>query len=288
MYWLSLALTSALALSLADALSKKALSSSPPLDDIVVAWVREGYALPFLAFGFFFFPLPALDSTFWMTVAALLPMEITALILYVRAIRVSPLSLTVPFMALSPVFIIFFAFVFLGETPSAAGVAGIILIAVGAYALNAGALRAGVLGPVRAIFKEPGSVLMIIVALIYSLTSTLGKVAVEHSSPVFFGFFYSFLLTFVMTAYVAYKGKLRLVFSRPAVFIPIGLCTAVMVTTHFIAINLTQAAYMISVKRTSLVWSVILGRLLFKEEDIRQRLAGSVIMMAGVLMIVLF
>lgn len=285
MYWLPFALSTALALSFADALSKKALSSS---DDIVVAWVREGYALPFLAFGFFFFPIPGLDSTFWITVAALLPMEITALILYVRAIKLSPLSLTVPFMALSPVFIIFFAFIFLGEVPSGAGAVGIVLIAVGAYALNAGAYRKGLLGPVRAVFKEPGSVLMIIVALIYSLTSTLGKVAVEHSSPVFFGFFYSFLLTLVMTAYVAYKGKLRFVFSRPASFIPIGLCTAAMVSTHFIAISLTQAAYMISVKRTSLVWSVILGRLIFKEEDIRQRLAGSVIMMAGVLVIVLF
>ncbi len=285
MYWLPFALSTALALSFADALSKKALASN---DDIVVAWVREGYALPFLALGFFFFPLPALDAVFWITVAALLPMEITALILYVRAIKLSPLSLTVPFMALSPVFIIFFAFVFLGESPSVAGAGGIVLIAVGAYALNAGAYRHGLLGPVRAIFKERGSVLMIIVALIYSLTSTLGKVAVEHSSPVFFGFFYSFLLTLAMTAYVAYKGKLRLVLSRPATFIPIGLCTATMISTHFIAISLTQAAYMISVKRTSLVWSVILGRLLFKEKDLRQRLAGSVIMMAGVLVIVLF
>ncbi len=271
MYWLPFALSTALALSFADALSKKALASN---DDIVVAWVREGYALPFLALGFFFFPLPALDAVFWITVAALLPMEITALILYVRAIKLSPLSLT--------------AFVFLGESPSVAGAGGIVLIAVGAYALNAGAYRHGLLGPVRAIFKERGSVLMIIVALIYSLTSTLGKVAVEHSSPVFFGFFYSFLLTLAMTAYVAYKGKLRLVLSRPATFIPIGLCTATMISTHFIAISLTQAAYMISVKRTSLVWSVILGRLLFKEKDLRQRLAGSVIMMAGVLVIVLF
>ncbi|MBI5343904.1 MAG: EamA family transporter [Deltaproteobacteria bacterium] len=183
MHWVFFAFLTAIALSTADALSKKALSST---DELVIVWVREGYALPFLALAFFFVEAPPLDSTFVITVLALLPLEITALFLYVKAIRLSPLSLTIPFMALSPVFIVFIAFIFLGERPSAAGVAGIVLIALGAYLLNASALRFSITGPLRAIIKEPGSVLMVIVAFIYSITSTLGKVALKHSSPVFF------------------------------------------------------------------------------------------------------
>ncbi|MBI5562303.1 MAG: EamA family transporter [Deltaproteobacteria bacterium] len=286
-HWLPLALLTALALSVADVLSKKALARS---DDEVIAWVREGYALPFLAAGLLFIPAPALDWVFWKTVAVLLPLEVIGLILYVKAIRLSPLSLSVPFMALSPVFIIFFAFVFLGEWPSRAGVAGIIMIAAGAYLLNASAARteSGLWGPVKAAFKEPGSLLMMAVAVIYGVTSTLGKVAVQHSSPVFFGFFYPFLLALVMTAYLTWRAKIRLVVSRPGVFLPIGLCSAVMVMTHFLAINLTQVAYMISVKRTSLVWSVIFGAVFFKEVNIRERLLGAAVMLAGVALIALF
>ena len=283
MTWFVLALITAFSLSTADALSKKALHST---DDIVIAWVREGYALPFLALSFFFVEVPFLDSTFYLTVALLLPLEITALILYVKAIRVSPLSLTVPFMALSPVFIIFIAFVFLGERPSVGGVAGVLLITCGAYLLNASASREGLLGPFRAIKNEKGSVLMIIVAFIYSITSTLGKVAVQHSSPVFFGFFYPFVLTVIMTAIVWSRGKTAMIVSRPAAFLKIGFLTAVMVISHFIALNMTQVAYLISVKRTSLLWSVIYGKFLFDEAHIRERLLGSIIMVVGVVLIV--
>jgi len=282
MTWVLLALTTALALSTADALSKRALGKT---DDLVIVWVREGYALPFLAAALFFVPFPGLDAIFWLTVAALVPLEVISLVLYIRAIRLSPLSLTVPFLALSPVFIIFIAFVFLGEVPDAGGAAGVLLIAAGAYTLNASASKSGLLGPVKAIFKEPGSVLMLVVALIYSVTSTLGKVAVEHSSPVFFAFFYPLALTVVLTVFLKAKGKLAGVFEKPAAFVPIGLCTAVMIGTHFIAISMTQVAYMIAVKRLSLVFSVVYGWLMFKEEKIRERLLGSAMMLAGVVSI---
>jgi len=285
MTWVLFALTTALALSTADALSKRALRTT---DELVIVWVREGYALPFLALAFLFVPVPELDAAFWLTVAALLPLEIISLVLYIKAIRLSPLSLTIPFLALSPVFIIFIAFAFLGELPDRSGIIGILLIAAGAYTLNASASRNGVLGPLKAVLKEPGSVLMLAVAVIYSVTSTLGKVAVQHSSPVFFGFFYPFTLTVVLTAFLGLKGNLRGVFSRPATFIPIGLCTSAMVLTHFIAISMTQVAYMIAVKRMSLVFSVIYGWLLFKEEKIKERLAGSALMLAGVVMILVF
>ena len=285
MIWVLFALTTALALSTADALSKRALGKT---DDLVIVWVREGYALPFLALALFFVPIPALDPVFWITVCGLVPLEVISLVLYIKAIRLSPLSLTVPFLAMSPVFIIFIAFAFLGEVPDKGGVIGVILITAGAYTLNASASKEGILGPIRAILKEPGSILMLIVAVIYSVTSTLGKVAVQHSSPVFFGFFYPLTLTIVLTIFLGAKGKLGGVFERPAVFLPIGLCTATMVITHFIAISMTQVAYMIAVKRLSLVFSVVYGWAMFKEEKIKERLLGSAIMLAGVASILIF
>ncbi len=285
MTWVLFALTTAFALATADALSKRALNNT---DDLVMVWVREGYALPFLAIAFLLVPIPELDNLFWLTVAALVPLEIIALLLYIKAIRLSPLSLTVPFLALSPVFIMFIAFALLGELPDRSGVLGVLLIAAGAYTLNASASRQGILGPLKAILKEPGSLLMLVVAVIYSVTSILGKVAVQHSSPVFFGFFYPFTLTIVLTVYLGLKGKLGGVFSKPAVFIPIGLCTSAMIISHFIAISMTQVAYMIAVKRTSLLFSVVYGWLLFKEEKIRERLLGSALMLAGVVMILAF
>ncbi|MDH4226561.1 MAG: EamA family transporter [Deltaproteobacteria bacterium] len=285
MHWFFVALTTAICLSTADAISKKALKHT---DEDVIVWVREGYALPFLLIPLFFIEIPTLDTAFYITVLTLLPLEILALLLYVRAINISPLSLTVPFMALSPVFIILIGYVTLGELPDTSGALGIIAIAAGAYMLNAGAAKDGLLGPIKAIFREKGSVLMIIVAFIYSITSTFGKVAVSHSSPLFFAFFYPLILTAALTVYILKKGKFAKVFEKPAYFVPIGLFVSIMIITHFIAITMTDVAYMIAVKRTSLLFSVIYGKLLFKEEKTWERLLGAAIMILGIVLITVF
>ena len=65
-----------------------------------------------------------------------LPAEVLALFCYLKAIQVSPLGLTMPFLAFTPLFVIGTAWLFLGEVPSAAGVGGVVLVVAGAYALN--------------------------------------------------------------------------------------------------------------------------------------------------------
>lgn len=285
MSWVFYALITAFSIATADAISKKALISS---NEYVIAWVRQGYSLPFLVVVFFFIDIPQLDRTFWLTLLIVIPLDVTAIILYIKAISISPLSLTIPFIALSPVFVIITAFVILGELPDISGLIGILLIVTGAYLLNVRATRHGVLGPIKAIRKEKGSVLMIIVAIIFSFTSTLGKVAVMHSSPIFFGAFYPFILTFIFTIITGVKGHLSGIISRPLIFLGIGFCMAVMMLSHYVALNLTDVAYMISVKRCSLLFSVIYGWALFREISISERLIGSVLMIAGVAAITLF
>jgi len=285
MSWVIYALITAFSIATADAISKKALVRS---NEYVIAWVRQGYSLPFLVVAFFIIDIPPLDNTFWLTLLIVIPLDVTAIILYIKAISISPLSLTIPFIALSPVFVIITAFVILGELPDISGLIGILLIVTGAYLLNVRATRHGVLGPIMAIKREKGSVLMIIVALIFSFTSTLGKVAVMHSSPLFFGAFYPFILTFIFTIITGFKGQLSGIISRPLIFLGIGFCMAVMMLSHYLAISLTDVAYMISVKRCSLLFSVIYGWVLFREISISERLIGSVLMIAGVVAITLF
>jgi len=66
-----------------------------------------------------------------------------------------------------------------------------------------------------------------------------------------------------------------------------GLATASSMIAHFHAIKLAPVSYMIAVKRTSLIFSVLYGGLIFKEEHIRQRLLGTSIMLSGVVVLYL-
>lgn len=286
MLWLFYALITAISVATLDMLCKRVMAE---LDEYLVSLIRWGYSLPFLLLLLPFIEIPKLGPGFWLTVAILVPLEIAAIILYMRSIKLSPLSLTIPFQALTPVFLILTSFLMLRESPDISGFIGIILVSLGVYLLNFHRIDQGVLEPLRAIWREKGSILMIIVAFIYSITSNLGKLAVLNSAPVFFGVIYFFILTGALLPVVLIRsrGDIVQVFSRPGSFLLIGLFSAMMIIFHFLSIELIEVAYMISVKRSSMLFSVIYGGLIFKEFNIRERLIGSSVMIAGVVLITL-
>jgi drug/metabolite transporter (DMT)-like permease len=65
----------------------------------------------------------------------------------------------------------------------------------------------------------------------------------------------------------------------------VGLFMGAMVLAHFYAIAHVQVAYMIAVKRTSLLFGMIYGAWLFGESGIRRNLAAGALMVAGVYLI---
>ena len=61
-----------------------------------------------------------------------------------------------------------------------------------------------------------------------------------------------------------------------------------MIITHFKAVNLVEVAYMVSVKRLSILFGVIYGVMLFRETNIKERLLGATVMVSGIVMITVF
>lgn len=286
--WILLSLASAVSLATSDALTKRIIT---PANEHAIAWLRIVYSLPVLFAAALLAPVPPLDRTFVLAFCAALPLEILAIVLYYQALRSSPLSLSLPFLSFTPVFLMLFSRVFLGEAVSAAGGIGIGLIALGGYTLNLSSFREGPLAPLRAIAREKGSRNMIIVALIYSATTALGKLAIEHSAPAFFGAAYYLALAIILLPVFAVRqgwGRFReglRVSARPAL-LP-GAFDAVQSVTHFFAVSMVNAAYMIAIKRTSLLIGSLYGFLLFGEQNMRERALGAVLMFAGFLVIVL-
>jgi drug/metabolite transporter (DMT)-like permease len=286
--WIFWALLSAFMAASNDALTKRILVAH---DEYLVAWLRLLWALPFLCASFIFIKIPVIDETFFLAFFLALPLEVTATVLYVKALKLSPLSLTVPFLSLTPVFLIIVPYMIIGESISLPGVIGVVMIAIGGYTLNINEAKKGFLAPFMAIRRERGSLYMILVAIIYSVTATLGKLAIQHSSPVFFGVTYYCALALAMTplAFFRNHGKFRALPHDSAIrasFLP-GFCHATGIFAHMIAIGLTQVAYMISVKRLSLLIGVVFGYLFFKETNIKERFWGTLLMIIGFALIVL-
>jgi len=285
--WVVLALLSAFSLATSDAFSKKELQGN---NEYLVAWFRLIFTLPLLLGVMVFIPVPDLDSEFYRAFFIALPLEVVTVVLYIKALKLSPLSLTLPFLSLTPLFLILNSYFILGEKVSFLGGAGILLIVSGSYVLNIGEMKNGLMEPLKAIVREKGSLLMICVALLYSVTSSYGKLAIEHSSPLFFGITYYIALNIVFVPLgVLMAGRELGPFIRERKFkglIVPGFFYALMVITHMTALKLTKVAYMISVKRASLLIGMLYGYLFFKEENIRSRFAGAVLMFIGFLMVV--
>jgi len=78
------------------------------------------------------------------------------------------------------------------------------------------------------------------------------------------------------------------VFSQPTLFGLIGLVVALAVITHLLAVSRIEVPYVISVKRTSLLFGILYGALWFKETNIKERFIGGIIMIIGISIITLF
>jgi drug/metabolite transporter (DMT)-like permease len=283
--WFLLSLLAALGLATADALTKRFFSDLTPYR---MGVVRILSTAPWMALALFFLPSAVPDRTFWLAIAAALPLEIFAFFLYMRALKLSPLSLSLPFLAFTPVFMILTGHLILGETIGLGGVVGILLIVLGAYVLNLSKMKSGLLGPIRAVMSEPGSWIMLLVSFIYSLTAPIGKVAILHSNPWFFAAVYNLALSVVIVSLwpaAAGGAGVRGIFSRPGPMLLIGLMAAMENFAHMMAIAQVEAAYMIAVKRLSLLFGVLYGAWWFGEQNIRERLAGAAIMILGVFLI---
>jgi uncharacterized membrane protein len=194
------------------------------------------------------------------------------------------MSLALPFLAWTPVITALVSFAVLGEVPGLRGAAGIALVGAGAFILVWEGSLAGFMTVVR---RERGILLILAVAAIYSVTSTLGKLGVRYSSPAFFGFAYASSVTAALAALTLFRGGSDAVRTlRPnRWFLAVGLSSGVMIALHFAALDLTQVAYMISVKRSSLLFSVILGGAFFGEGRRGRRLLGTAVMSVGMFLI---
>lgn len=288
MSWFGLTLLSAFSLATADALTKRYLSDYRAGQMTLVRFGVTGLLLlPLLVLQ----PWPAPPPPFWGWVALLLPLEILAMWLYMKAIRDCPLSLTLPYLAFTPVFNVVTAYLLLGETVTPPRFAGIVLVVCGAWLLNIDARHDGrgpaLLAPFRAIVRERGSRLMLAVAALYSLTSVMGKGALQYVTPGFFGPFYFVLLGATTVLLFASRdvGRWRALGSHPWAHLLVGLFMAAMVLAHFHAIAHVEVAYMIAVKRTSLLFGMLYGAWLFGESGLRRNLATGAMMVAGVYLI---
>ncbi|HLD00842.1 MAG TPA: GRP family sugar transporter [Candidatus Nanoarchaeia archaeon] len=286
MLWFIFSILTALFTTLREVISKKLLKN---VDEYVASWSLSFFAALFLSPYLFFADVPVLGRHFWLALIYTgISVSITNLLM-MKALKNSDLSKVSPIVAFSPLFLLFLSPLILGEFPTTYGLIGVILIVVGSYLLNLKKMAIGYFYPLKSLFKEKGTRMMLIVAFLWAIGSTIDKIGVQNSSPFFWAMSTNLVSSMILLPIMLHQSsnsKVEII-NNIWSLAPVGFFLAIASFFQMTAITLTKVVYVISIKRISVIMSVISGWIIFKEDGIKERLIASVIMVLGVIFILL-
>jgi drug/metabolite transporter (DMT)-like permease len=287
--WLFFASLTAFFEACKDATGKQSLKT---LDEysVLFSFMAVGAVL-MLPILWFSGGIPTLRPNFWWALLIGGSLNILAFTLYVRAIKIADLSLTVPLVTLTPLFLLITSPLIVNEQPTLADAIGVILLVIGSYVLNikfptpSSPTPSQKLDPLIAMARNPGSRLMLCVAFIWSITSNFDKIGVLNSSPLFWAMSLFMVIAGGMVPFVFWRRSgagLEPLLSQWRLLGVTGGFNAIAITCQMLALTMAPVAQVIAVKRTSALISVLFGHFCFGEKGLRSRLLGASIMVSGV------
>ncbi len=212
-------------------------------------------------------------------------------LLFLMALRVSSLSLTVPVLGLVPVFTTVFGAVALNEIPTGQQTMGIALAVLGLLTLY---LPEDDLNPAHVIKRfatDTGARYMLGVAVLWSATAPLDKASMALSSPATHGFVQVCLISAALIVYILVNARTQAIALSRQAMTPAALSSltaGIAYGSQLVAYQLTLVGVVESLKRViGLLSALLLGAILLNEPLTKPKLVGIALMIIGVPLIIL-
>jgi drug/metabolite transporter (DMT)-like permease len=116
--------------------------------------------------------------------------------------------------------------------------------------------------------EQHGPRLMLLAAFILSITSSLDKIGVLNSSPLFWALSVHTFTSITLLPIILNELNHHLKLTEPDIrlLFAVGFFSALAIVTQYIAITTLLVPYVIAIKRTSTIMSVLFGYFIFKEK----------------------
>jgi len=205
------------------------------------------------------------------------------------AYRDGDLSVTYPLAQTAMLYIPLWGVLILGEKLSLVGVAGIVLIALGAYCIQLRSLSAAeILRP----FSQLGNRSVqaaLLAGFIYSIGAVFDKTGVSHYSP----FQFTFVLVLFMFAFMSlnllrpcYRGRVLEEWRQnPKLVLWSGPVIMASFLSFRFGLQLSPVSYALPVRQVSLLIGVLIGILFLGESFGLIRLASTALILSGVFLV---
>jgi len=208
-----------------------------------------------------------------------------------RAYRHDQISHVFPLANLRPFFVLILAYLFLGETVTSQNIVGIIILLLGAYALEADHHFSDLLYPIKSIFKTKSSFYMISAIGIFSITALIDKYLIDnYFDPITLLFLAWIFIAINLNVYHGFKfgfREIKQVFKETN-YLPI-LIAVFSIGANLLYLTAIQKAYVSLVTPVimlSTLFVVFIGGNFFKEDNVLSRVLISTAMLAGVYLII--
>lgn len=228
-------------------------------------------------------PLGEVPARAWMLVLLSGVFETAYLFTLTAAYEVGDLSLVYPIArGVAPLVVTPFAVLVLGEHVSPLGLLGIALVIAGIFATHSGFLRAAADAGAR-----PAVVLAALTGVMIAGYSLINKVGVQ-TMPVGL---YAFSILFVDLCLLALVLRLRgpLVWPAPGAprwrAVAIGALMLGAYLGILTALTLAPVSYVVAGREVSIVVTALAGALVLRERHSPRRIAGAVVIFAGLVVL---
>jgi len=200
------------------------------------------------------------------------------------------LSHVYPIMRSAPALVLIFAVIFLREQVSIIGVLGIFLVLLGTYTINMKKMSLSELfKPIKLIFENKSVKFAFLTSISLATVSIIDKIGVSYIHPMVY-FYFIFLFTFTFfTPYVLHvKDKLLIKnewkVNKKTILIN-GFFLIFGYILILIAFTIEKVSYVVGLRQLSVVFAVLLGGYILKEEYRMIRFTSSALIFIGIFLI---
>jgi uncharacterized membrane protein len=285
--WLLLALAAALFQVLRNTAMKRL---GHALDEYINVWGRFTFLLPFALLACVVGGFPEIKPGFVLWCALFGVGQTLSTLALSKALKLSEISLVTALWKVSLLVLLGMAWVSIGEHPSALGIAGVLLSALGVYLLNISRARLGFWKPLTVLFSDRGQRYTLLAALLYAPSVITIKQAILASNAAM-GTLGGYLAASAIMTPVVVATSSRHFAQLPRYwkeFVALGLFAALTTISQGHAYTLTLSSYVEAVKQVEILFAMAIGVLVFGEvQRVRESALGAVVMLIGMVLLAL-
>jgi len=255
-----------------------------------LTWCTLVLATPIIAIFAIKEGVPNLNVLFLAGVVGSVIFYTASNIIQFRAMKIADLSVIYPLVSLGPIFTLLAAFLPpLNERPGVIAVIGILVTLFGAYILNVGNAKEGLLKPIKLLFENKASALMIFSVLVGSVIIVFDKLAINNTFPKNTTF--TLLIENILVIagllpilYLRNKNFGRQILDNKKLFIILGVLNAFSTILVFSAVGDGSVGVISTILKAQLLFVLLFSFIFFKDKPKFETIIGSVIMIAGVVL----